>query len=97
MRLRRINDPVTFLIKYSIGQESSEEVPFILEDIEQAQDMAHATLRVALKINKEDNGSAEIMSLDGEKLGRMAVLIDESGPLVHEHWIWHEGEKPPLN
>ena len=44
----------------------------------------------------EDNGAAEIFNADGEKLGRMAVLLDYSGAMDHEHWTWFDGEKAPL-
>jgi len=91
-----IDNPQPFLIRYSVGQQVAEEMPFLLKDINEARDMAHAMLRMALRLNEEHNGAAEIFDIDGEKLGRMAVLFDYSGSMDHEHWTWFDGEKPPL-
>ena len=88
--------PQPFLIRYSIDQKTAQEMPFLLSDISEARDVAHTTLRFALRMNDADNGAADIFDVHGEKLGRMAVLIDESGAMDHEHWTWFEGEKAPL-
>jgi hypothetical protein len=85
-----------FLIRYSIGQKAAEEMPFLLSDIEEARDVAHNTLRFALKLNEADNGAADIFDAKGSQLGRMAVLIDETGDINHEHWTWIDGDKPHL-
>ena len=47
-------------------------------------------------MNEEENGAAEIFDEEGAKIGRMAVLLDFSGALDHEHWTWFDGEKAPL-
>lgn len=85
-----------FVIRYVVGQREEREVPFFLGSVLEAKDVAHTTLRMAVQINEEDNGAAEIFNADGEKLGRMAVLLDYSGAMDHEHWTWFDGEKAPL-
>ena len=49
-----------------------------------------------LKLNEADNGAADIFDAKGSQLGRMAVLIDETGDINHEHWTWIDGDKPHL-
>ena len=88
--------PQPFLIRYSIDQKTAQEMPFLLTDISEARDVAHTTLRFALRMNDADNGAADIFDGHGEKLGRMAVLFDDSGAMNHEHWTWFDGEKAPL-
>tara|TARA_R110002020_G_scaffold474946_1_gene708018 strand:- start:1776 stop:2054 length:279 start_codon:yes stop_codon:yes gene_type:complete len=85
-----------FLIRYSVGHGASQEMPFLLNDIYEAKDVAHTTLRFAVRMNEEENGAADIFDGHGEKLGRMAVLFDHSGAMDHEHWTWFDGEKPHL-
>mgnify|MGYP003114334876 CR=1 FL=1 len=85
-----------FVIRYMVGQREEKEVPFVLSNILEAKDVAHTTLRMALQMNEEDNGAAEIFDEEGVKLGRMAVLLDYSGSMDHEHWTWFDGEIPPL-
>lgn len=85
-----------FLIRYSIDQKAAQEMPFLLSDISEARDVAHTTLRFALRMNDAQNGAADIFDVHGAKLGRMAVLFDDTGSMDHEHWTWFEGEKAPL-
>tara|TARA_R100001377_G_scaffold49911_1_gene28991 strand:+ start:190 stop:486 length:297 start_codon:yes stop_codon:yes gene_type:complete len=85
-----------FVIRYMVGQREEKDVPFFLSSVLEAKDVAHATLRMALQMNEEDNGAAEIFDEEGSKIGRMAVLLDFSGALDHEHWTWFDGEIPPL-
>ena len=95
--MRLFDTPQPFLIRYSVGQQAEKEMPFLLSGgILEARDVAHATLRMAILLNEENNGAAEIFDGEGEKLGRMAVLFDYAGTLDHEHWTWFDGEKASL-
>ena len=90
------------LIQFYVGPESPKEMAIFVDDLEEARAFVHMSLRWAVKGTGRDNGAAELFPLNTkEKLGRMAVLFDESSPqgIDHEQWTWVEGgrEKNPLH
>jgi hypothetical protein len=90
------------LIQFYVGPESPKEMAIFVDDLEEARDFVHMSLRWAVKGTGRDNGAAELFHLNSkEKLGRMAVLFDETSPqgIDHEQWTWVEGgrEKNPLH
>jgi hypothetical protein len=96
-----MSDPnhIPLKIRFVIGKEPEREMAIWAEDMEEAKDFIHLSLRWAVKELQEPEGVAEIFNIETErKVGRMAVLFDESGPMVHEQWTWVSGEeKNPLH
>ena len=85
---------ISILIKFHVGPDSPKEMAIFAEDLEEARDFVHMSLRWAVKETGRDNGAAEIFHLSTkEKLGRMAVLFDQTSPqgVDHEQWTWVEG------
>jgi len=84
------------LIRYHVRKETPREVAIFVENLDEARDFVHMSLRFAVKNSDTDNGAAELFHIyTKEKLGRMAVLFDNAGPqgIAHEQWTWVEGEQ----
>lgn len=90
---------IPVLVRYHIGDEETKEMAIFVEDVSEAQDFVHMSLRWALRTTGGDNGAAELFHVHtNEKLGRMAVLFDNSGVINHEQWTWVAGATPaPLH
>ena len=87
------DDNMPLKIKYQVGKVQ-RELAIWAEDMEEAKDFAHLSLRTAVQELDETGGSAEIVHLHTNKrLGKMAVLFDATGPLCHEQWTWISEEK----
>jgi hypothetical protein len=85
-------EPLHCLIKYCVGQAKAEEASILVTNLREARDFAHMSLRFAVRIQEVDNGAAELFDVEsGKKLGRMAVLFDETGTVDHEQWTWIDG------
>jgi hypothetical protein len=86
-------DDLPLKIKYQVGKVQ-RELAIWAEDLEEAKDFAHLSLRTAVREMNELGGSAEICDLHtNKKFGKMAVLFDTTGPLSHEQWTWISEEK----
>ena len=86
---------IPVLVRYHVGEEETKEVAIFVEDVSEAQDFVHMSLRWAVKNMGRDNGAAELFDAHtNEKLGRMAVLFDNSGVINHEQWTWISGPNP---
>ena len=90
---------IPVLVRYKIGDEESKEMAIFVEDVSEAQDFVHMSLRWAVKTTGGDTGAADLFHVHTkEKLGRMAVLFDNSGVINHEQWTWVAGATPaPLH
>lgn len=93
---------MTVLIEFHVGPDSPKQMAVFVDSLEEARDFVHMSLRWAVKETGGDNGAAELFHAHtNRKLGRMAVLFDETSPqgIVHEQWTWVEGgyEKNPLH
>jgi hypothetical protein len=87
------DDNMPLKIKYQVGKVQ-RELAIWAEDMEEAKDFAHLSLRTAVQELDETGGSAEIFHLHtNKKFGKMAVLFDTTGPLSHEQWTWISEEK----
>ena len=85
------------LIKYHVGNEETKEMAIFVEDVSEALDFVHMSLRWAVKTTGGDTGAAELFHVHTkERLGRMAVLFDDSGSqgISHEQWTWISGPNP---
>ena len=84
------------LIRYHVRSDAPHEMAIFVEDLDEARDFVHMSLRFAVKNSGVDNGAAELFHIHTkEKLGRMAVLFDNAGTqgIAHEQWTWVDGEK----
>ena len=90
------------LIQYHVGFDTPKEMAIFVEDLSEARDFVHMSLRFAVKKSDLDNGAADLFHIHTkQRLGRMAVLFDDDsggGTISHEQWVWVEGpENPPLH
>ena len=84
------------LVQYFVGPEAPKEMAIFVEDLSEARDFVHMSLRFAVKTSGGDNGAAELFHVHTkQKLGRMAVLFDNAGTqgIDHEQWTWVEGSQ----
>ena len=84
------------LIRYHVRSDAPHEMAIFVENLDEARDFVHMSLRFAVKNSDTDNGAAELFHIHTkEKLGRMAVLFDNAGTqgIAHEQWTWVEGEQ----
>jgi len=88
------------LIQYQVGLDGPKELAIFVEDLSEARDFVHMSLRFAVIRSDLDSGAAELFHIHTkQKLGRMAVLFDEQagGTLIsHEQWVWVEGPQNAL-
>ena len=87
MRMRMIppND-IPFRIRFSIGGLPDAEGGWTFPSIEEAQNMAHFTLREALIDQEEPSGVAQIFDFEGNRLGFLCAIIADN----NEHWAWRD-------
>jgi hypothetical protein len=89
------------LVRYHVGPEDPKEMAIFVENLLEACDFMHMSLRFAVRTSGGDNGAAELFHINTkEKLGRMAVLFDKAGTqgISHEQWTWVEGpQEAPLH
>mgnify|MGYP003658453478 FL=1 len=84
------------LVQYFVGPDGPKEMAIFVEDLSEARDFVHMSLRFAVKTSGGDNGAAELFHVHTkQKLGRMAVLFDNAGTqgISHEQWTWVEGSQ----
>ncbi len=84
------------LVQYFVGPDGPKEMAIFVEDLSEARDFVHMSLRFAVKTSGGDNGAAELFHIHTkQKLGRMAVLFDNAGTqgIDHEQWTWVEGSQ----
>ena len=84
------------LVRYHVRTAAPHEMAIFVENLDEARDFVHMSLRFAVKNSGVDNGAAELFHIHTkEKLGRMAVLFDNAGTqgIAHEQWTWVEGEQ----
>ena len=82
---------MTVLIQFHLGDDPPRELAVFVDSLEEARDFAHMSLRWAVKETGRDNGAAELLyALTNERIGRIAVLFDESSHpgIDHEQWTW---------
>ena len=85
---------MTVLIQYYVGPDSPKQMAVFVDNLEEARDFVHMSLRWAVKETGRDNGAAELFHAHTKrKLGRMAVLFDNAGTqgIHHEQWTWVSG------
>jgi len=79
-------DDIPFLIRFSIGGLPDAEGGWAFPNLEQAQNMAHFTLRQALLGQDEPSGVAQIFDFEGNRLGYLSAIIADN----NEHWAWRD-------
>lgn len=80
------NEPLSFRIKFTIDGLPDAEGGWAFPSIEEAQNMAHFTLRQALLGQGEPMGTAQIFDFEGKRIGFMsAIMYDDT-----EHWAWKD-------
>ena len=80
------NEDIPFRIRFSISGLPDAEGGWAFPSIEEAQNMAHFTLRQALLGQGEPSGVAQIFDFQGTLLGYMSAIISDNS----EHWSWQD-------
>jgi hypothetical protein len=78
------DDDIPFRIRFSIAGLPDAEGGWTFPNLEEAQNMAHFTLRQALLGQSEPSGVAQIFDFEGNRLGYLSAIIADN----NEHWAW---------